>query len=535
MITPNDLKADQEETLARLAGDAAFFIESCLFIIDKASKKVPFLLKPVQKLYLAARTGRDIILKARKMGFSTLIIALFLHACLFRENTYAVIVSHDKDATKRLFARLKYMIDNSLFPINAKVTGSEILFPDTGSKFWIGTAGSRKFGRGDDITHAHLSELFFYESLDIVTAVQEALVDDAVLIVESTANGAGTPSHDFWLRSERGETKFKTHFFAWFRDAGYEIKSPPLELDEYERKLKESFGLTWGQIAWLRAKIQEMVDPKLVAQEYPSTAEEAFLTSGRMVFDWQAIQQIEQAKGAIKWRGVLRDLGTESKIEMKPDGPLMIWRTPDKRLDYLITFDAAEGIAGLDWSVADVWEARSWEQVAQWRGYVDTAAFGDIVHMLGSMYGWAVVAGEVMYPGNAVMQRLIEKMYPNLWVDSSGHVQPNEGTPGWKTTTKSRPMLIRDGREALRQLDIKINSVYTLSELKTFVVGDDGKMAAQRGCHDDTVISMCGAAYILKRWSLDPEQRKRSFRDVLNRRHRRPAPAYPRRPGTNIV
>jgi len=513
--------AEEQAEIKRLL-EPTYFIESCLYIVNKQSKKVPYILNAAQKLYMLGRTCKDIILKARKMGFSTLLMALYLHACVFRENTYAVLVSHDKESTKRLFERLKYMIRNSVYPIKTlpadieNFKGGEIRFPETNSKFWIGTAGSKSFGRGDDITHAHLSEPAFYEDQSVMTAIGEALVDNAYLALESTANGAGTPYHEFWQKAEQKLNDFKPHFYAWFTDPHYEIDSPTFELDDYEKKLRNLFNLSFKKLAWRRKKMRDMVDPKLFPQEYPATPEEAFLTSGRMVFDWEAIQHQEADARRWKWRGNLRDTGGDTRIEPNDEGPFVVWRTTDDRVDYLITADSSEGIPGLDYSVLDVWDTRTWEQVAQWRGYTEPDKFADLLYMVGQMYRWAVVACEINYPGNAVVMRLREKQYPNLWVDQAGR-----GEPGFRTTEKSKAIIVTDAREAVRDLDIRVNSRYTLSELKTFCLQENGKMEAQKGCHDDTVMTLAIAAFILKRWTLEPEMRKRSYVDRV-RRGRRP-------------
>lgn len=514
--------------------DPVFFIESCLFIVDKDSKKVPFLLKAIQRAYLAARTTRDIILKSRKLGFSTLILALWVHACLTRQNTKAVIVSHDKDSAKRLLERLKYMLENSIYPINYRETADGVKFPDTNSSIWIGTAGSRNFGRGDDITHGLLSEQAFYEHQNVLTSVGEALTNDAWLVIESTANGAGTPHHELWLRSKLGENSFKPHFFPWFSDPECFLESPSLDADDEEKRLQTAFNLNWGQLAWRRRKMREMADRRLFMQEYPAHPEEAFLATGRMIFEWDAVKAQEDNRAQVKWRGILKDAGTEFKIEPLAEGPLMVWRTRDPRVDYLLTFDSADGIPGMDYSVADVWDTRTWEQVAQWRGYCSPEKFGaEVCYGLGQLYGWAVIAGEVNPPGNAVYLALKNKGYPNLWMDPSS--QPS--TVGFRTTVKSKPILVTDLRASLTDMVIRLNSIYTISELKTFCVLDDsGTMGAQSGCHDDTVITAGIAAYILKRWALEPDQKRRSQLDhVRGRRSARPPRHHPGGGGGSLI
>lgn len=306
------MKAPTPEQQAELARnlDPRYFIESNIWITDKNSAKAPFVFNEVQADYYERRTRRDLVLKARKMGFTTLFLAVWLHACAMRPNTRAVVVSHEKEAAARLLERAKFMRKHSLYPIRVDREAGVITFPETDSSFWIGSAGSRSFGRGDDLTHVLLSEAAFYEDQAVLTGVNEALVDDAWVVVESTANGAGTPFHNLWLAAERGENDWAPHFYAWWRDPTYSVAgAAPFELDGEEAKLREAFALSWGQLAWRRNKLREMVDPALFPQEYPSTPEEAFLTSGRMVFDWAAVLALERGAEAPRLCGDLRDAG----------------------------------------------------------------------------------------------------------------------------------------------------------------------------------------------------------------------------------
>ena len=535
---------DPQEWMTGFSDNPAAWIESSLFIVDKNSKKVPFTLNPVQSSYMESISERDWILKARKMGMSSLTLARWLHACVFRKNTRAVVISHDKEATARLLERLRYMLKNSLYPIvTGKDNSSTITFPDTDSWLYIGTAGTRAFGRGDDVTHALLSEIAFYQSLDVITSVGEALVHNAVVVIETTANGAGTPAHELWLKAERGESNYQAVFFPWFSDPEYafsqaltDVNGGAKSFTPEEKKIQATFNLTPNQILWRRWKIKEMHgDVKKFMQEFPATSEEAWLSSGRMVFDWDAIRSQEAPllddKGnhiPPKWQGILVDRGTKFAIEPMKEGPLKVWDTAREDDTYVMTFDSGNGVEGGDWSVADVWHTGTWKQVAQLRVRLSPEKFGDDCFALGSLYNWCSIAGENNYPGNAVLMRLRDKKYPNLWRDplASQRISGDAGEPGFKTTEKSKGQMISDLGQSLGEKDIRIMSPETFRELKTFCVLENGSLGAREGCHDDTVISAAIGAFILKRWTMDPEQRQLSTRNHLSVRLRGIKPAY---------
>ncbi len=501
--------------LQRKLSDAKYWIETFFWIVDKKSVKVPFILNVNQALYYAKRTGRDIILKAKKMGFSALITAIFLHACITRKYTRAVLVSHEKEATVRLFKRVVFYLKTC--GVNIKISDEskqEIVFPDTESSFWIGTAGQRAFGRGDDITHYHISEMAFYEHPEILTGIEEGCVDDAYGVIESTANGMGNKFHEVCLKAIAGESNYAFHFFAWWQNPEYRIESGPFELAEDEKKLKDALDLDWAQLAWRRNKIRGMSSPELFPQEYPSTWEEAFLTSGSMYFDWTALKKMEENVRPVKGTYDIRDAGGEIKLEPSPKGCLTIWRGVERNARYIIAGDVSEGIQGLDRSVADVYDSVSWEQVAQWTGYTPPDKFGDIMMWIGAVYNWALLIPEVNSVGMATGLHIKSTPYPNL------HYEPertdNEGV-GWKTTGKSRPIMLTDAREAVRDFDVRLNSKDSINECRTFVVGDNGKAEAQTGCYDDRVLTLAIAIHQLKNLHYNPEERKQTFREVLSR------------------
>jgi hypothetical protein len=67
---------------------------------------------------------------------------------------------------------------------------------------------------------------------------------------------------------------------------------------------------------------------------------------------------------------------------------------------------------------------------------------------------------------------------------------------GFRTTTKSKPLIIDQLRATLRDGHLELNDLTTIRELLTYVVTDTGAMEAEEGCHDDTVTSLAIANHI---------------------------------------
>ena len=67
------------------------FIEKRLSIVDKTGNLVDFVPNAIQNKYLDLGTGKDVILKARQQGFSSLILGVFTADFILRENSRSVV------------------------------------------------------------------------------------------------------------------------------------------------------------------------------------------------------------------------------------------------------------------------------------------------------------------------------------------------------------------------------------------------------------------------------------------------------------
>ena len=249
------------------------------------------------------------MLKARQKGISKVIDADQLVECIRKEGTNSVVISHEKNATKRLFNSVRSFINLlEKKPVTSIDSQSEIRFPSKQSSYFIGTAGQRAFGRGDTIHRAHLSEAAFYPDLEnILNGVAEA-AEFGQIDVETTANGRGA-FYDAWQKAKAGKSSFTNIFIPWFIDQEYSIDNltsreqaglsksvqemisipdAEFELQPDEKALiaraKTEFDkqITIGMIKWRRYKIWDKGE--IFFQEYPEDDISCFLQSGRSVF-----------------------------------------------------------------------------------------------------------------------------------------------------------------------------------------------------------------------------------------------------------
>jgi len=285
--------AELEEKIKGLSD--AEFIETFFKIVSKQRYEVPFLLNGIQKKLESSWGQWNVVLKARKLGVSILVGSKFLSRVLRKKNRNCVVLSYDKDATQRALERTNWTLNHLPFKIKPeRESKNEFKIEETNSKLFIGVAGTKAFGRGDDITDLHIMEYSFWENTAAMTGIMEALVPGAFVVVESTANGPVNEFAKLYWKAAKGTTKWKAHFFSWFDDPELISKIPAgfVHSDE-EKMLKVKYSLSDEQLAWRRMKIEEMTEPELFPQEYPANDKEAFVVLGDCVFNKRSLLNYE--------------------------------------------------------------------------------------------------------------------------------------------------------------------------------------------------------------------------------------------------
>ena len=479
---------------------------------DKQRRLVRFKLNSAQKQYNNVRTNRDIILKARQQGFSSFILAIFTIECLEVPNTRAVVISHDKEATRKMLDKVKMYVkrfydDEKLVEISTETENKqEIRFTETNSTFYIGTAGAKTFGRGDTIHLLHLSEFAFYENPDEITmGAMQAVPDDGVIIIETTANGYNH-FRKLWYNSKRNKTDYKTHFFGWQEHKEYERETNPLtDYDADELELKKRIpGITDKKLAWRRKKLQSLDgDIKKLHQEYPSTDSESFISSGNKVFNSYALnKKLKEITPPL----AIGDVSQSGSFSTNPDGNLKIYKYRQPGRSYVIGADVSEGISTGDFDAAHVLDWETSEIVAVWHGKVPPDTFGEYLVGLGTYYNQALIGCEINNHGFTTNIKIRDLDYANQYtrVEFDKTTEKTTEKLGWETNRKTKPVVINTLAGFVRDDDFPICDEETILELLSYQelpktsASNYVKMAAATGGNDDRVISLAIAIQMRK-------------------------------------
>lgn len=471
-------------------------IESLFRIPDKDGNDVDFVLNEEQAILDSSLTGRDIVPKARQLGISTYFLGRGLAKCLSQRNTRAVVISHDRESTQRMLAKVHYMIENIRGPKPVIKTSSknEITFPKMNSMFYLGTAGSRKFGRGDTISFLHCSEVAFWsDALELLTGLLQA-AERGDVSLESTGNGMND-YHRRCMRAAEGKGRFKLHFFSWTDRIEYNYQLTPakeaevltsLDPDLEEPEMLER-GLTPGQIAWRRDKLDELdYDLSLFRQEYPLTLDECFRATGASLFhkvnfvptsDW-----IQDPIDKHTWR--LKEHPRPGKL-------------------YLIGGDPSGGV-GKDNAAIQIFQLDNGEQVLEYaHDKISPDILAHKLKDLGREFNNAFISVESNNHGIVTVAELLD-IYPNHLIYKMDFQSDALVDAGMRTTRRSKPLMIGKLRR-MAVSDLTIHSPLLKAEMDSFVETETGALQAEDGCKDDRVMScaVCiwpleEAAYILQ-------------------------------------
>lgn len=498
------------ELRKRFFTDFEFYAKHAVKIRTKEGDVRPLILNKVQKRLITEierqieETGkvRIILLKARQQGLSTFASAFNYWWLSQHPANKGIVIAHVAESTKALFdmyRRIHTECPELLKPSTRYSSRRELVFDKLDTALTVATAGGDGIARGETITHAHLSELGFWPNAtanDNLNAVLQAIPNTkgTSIIIESTANGMTGPYYEMWQGAVSGTNGYFAFFSPWFESDEYREKAPEdFEHSPEEEDLIEKYGLDNDQLYWRRRKIAQN-GRDLFMQEYPATPEEAFLASGRPVFVPEQIHSMISTAPEPVQRLALEG----NEWQEHPRGELTVYRHHDPAQNYYIGADIGMGIKGGDYSVAQVLDGER-RQVAVWRGLVHPDYFADVLFHLGHYYNEAVIAPENNAHGLLTAIRLGRDLaYPYVWTDvQEGKLNDQETiTIGFRTTAKTKPLIIDRLRASLREGNMELYDKTTLREMLSFVVTESGKMEAETGCHDDCVMALAIANHI---------------------------------------
>ena len=547
------LPPEQQER-ERIVEDFEFWCVRCVTIRDKMTGQcIPFTLNRPQRRLLALmeeqRTAgapvRVILLKARQWGGSTLVQMYLAWMQLVRHKGWNSLICGHKHAASKSIKRMynlllrhypKELLDDDTTLRFTKLEGQPNVQQIEARDCLVvtGSALSEDAVRGYDIAMAHLSEVAYWKESamhnpdDVVRSVcgSVALKSETVIVLESTANGVGDYFHDEWLRALAGHSDKAPVFVPWheigiychpLKDDG-DARALWEQMDEYEQTLWRD-GCTLEQINWYHAKRREYRTHELMMAEYPTTASEAFATSGHHVFAREELDRLADgcplaplAVGELQGEAT-KGMRTKDNVRFyqSSNGLLKVWEMPVTRVGYMTVVDVGGRADSSDYSVIAVWRCENDgvnkpSIVAQWRGHIDHDCLANKAMQISLYYNKALLviesntltneaarAGESEYILGNLKQR-----YGNLY-------QRGRDKLGFHTNVKTKQEAVSELIAAVRQCTYIERDIEAVNEMRTYEE-HGGRYAARAGKHDDILMTRAIGLYLLNNRSVFPCQ-----------------------------
>lgn len=502
-----------------------------LRIKDKSGNLMSFRPNKVQATVLEAIQSRRrarlpvriAILKGRQFGVSTLCQGVVYAFVTQRANTNGAVIADDQDGADYLaeMPRLFYenMIEEHkiLTPRLTTDNGTMLEFRNKKSMIRIETAGKRKkVGRKFTFRVVHGSEVAFWpEFSEAHKSLSQSVPEkhETIVLYESTANGVNDFCK-FWRTikklAAKGETNWIPLFLSWkdheeyakpFTDA-QQLERFEQSMSAEEREIIKTHELSMQQLHWRRWKIQNDFNGSVedFQVEYPLTDEEAFKSTGKAVFPERLLKPQRISLITPKLVGEVERVERRATFVPEKGGYLKIWEGPKPGHRYVIGADCSEAAASHDYACAQVIDRTTWRQVAVLHGRIAPDIYGEKLFALGAWYNWALIAPEVNGPGLVTTMKLRDLYYPNLIrrkkmvVTDAGALEETEEY-GFHSNSKTKPLLVSGGVEALRNVLLTIHDEATIDELATYVVlavKEEGsiKYGADVGFYDDRVMAL---------------------------------------------
>jgi len=463
--------------------DPDYFINNYAKIPHPEHGLIPFKTYDYQSSLLETFNDHrfSIILKARQLGISTIVGGYIAWLLLFHRDKNVLIVATKLGTAANLVRKVKGIIKYlppwlSLSDIIVDNKNSFEL--DNGSQVKASST-SVDAGRSEALSLLVVDEAAHVENLtELWTALYPTISTGGRCIALSTPNGVGDWFHEAYTKSDAGQNDF------------FPIK---LHWDVHPDRDQE----------WFEIETKNM-SKRQIAQEYECN----FNTSGETVIDGDDIQR-------------LKDATQEPKYRTGVDRNYWIWEEFNQENTYLLVADVSRG-DGADFSVFHIFKLETMEIIAEYQGKVTLDLFSEIVYNAGREYGNAMVVVENNSVGFAVLNKLADKVYPNIYhsikssheyIDQYQAETTSSAIAGFTTSLKTRPLIVAKFEEFIRNKLLTIYSKRLINELDTFI-WKNGKPQAQRSYNDDLIMA-CAIGCWVRDTALIENQRDLEYKKAF--------------------
>jgi len=280
--------------------------------------------------------------------------------------------------------------------------------------------------------------------------------------------------------------------FTWVYSQVYKSDRPDVEC--FEATIFDNKYLPEEEVIAFEASLNEYEKEARIYGRFG-------IIAGIPVFSPEAIKDYMEKVEQPREKGYFKKGSIGEAIFVKDKfGQVEIFDYPKNLHRYVIGADPSEGVR--DRNVASVLSRNEFKQVAKIRVLSKPDQFAEQLELLGLFYNKALLGVESNLSGGTVLGILKKAKYPRLYYQRSigKRVEKEYQTIGWRTTSKSKPIMIDDLEIVIRERELILPSKETVEELATYIRLEDNPhhTQAQAGCWDDEAIALAIAYQMYK-------------------------------------
>jgi hypothetical protein len=440
---------------------------------------------------------RFISKKVRQIGATTFVSTYFLWRALFYGNTSSFILSLGSRESTDVLSRVTFMYNNLPNWLKTPLLeGAKTSIKFKNNSKFTALPGTPDALRGRSSTSVILDEFAFLNNADkILSAAVPSLSMGFLtpfsnmslpsqLFIISTFPLVESDNNEYvrlYKNSLHGESDFK--ILSVFTD----------DIPEYnDKNWRKSMLETLGPKKYA-VEIEGRMNSSMDNSFFPEYVIAELTPTKPIRTDFLKQEDVDEEGYA---KNI--DLLVKAKENFEPSigyiKSLWVWKDPLEKKEYGITADVSAGV-GSDYSAIHVIDLETSEQVAEfYSNKVSLEDFKMIIKTLSEYYNNAKLSIERNSLGAPLCSYFYETLkYENFYLHRRSKSTYVEGFP---VTSGNKGSMLANLQGALTNKEIKINSIRTINEIRTFAFLDNGKLGASQGNHDDLVMSLAQFCFL---------------------------------------
>lgn len=435
------------------------------------------------------RYKKNIILKARQLGFTTLQAIDMLDDMCFKPGFEGLFIAHQRDAAEDIFQnKIKlawghYKLNLLYDVVVDRLDLFKVGFGDGPNEYnrrlgqQTSSIAVKLSGRSGTYSRLHVTELakmaksYPERAKELIRGTFPALPFGTPIDIESTAEGDTGEFHDmFWEAWDKGEPEsdmdYKAHFYNWQYDIAEISKVKEEDIIRLKKNLPAEFigyqiqnklsdrEIVYYYLKWLSLNR----DWEALLQEYPTTPVEAFQFSGERVFSAEKLEVMRRTQ------------------LIEPTSPYDGWSVYEDYQPghvYALGADVSEGVGSSSSTIVvmDFTHVPARVVAIYENPNISPDNFAYEIRRGSQMYGNCLCGVERNNAGHGTLTEL-KRIYNSRYIyrmrSTASKDNKRARKLGWHTTGSSKPKMIYELQTAISDDEIIIPSKELITELRTY-------------------------------------------------------------------